>query len=147
MSLDRLDWFDDGALLVVGRRKPAEGPSDIVIFRVDPTGELDRTFGSEGRLRINTATSDGAFAGMVLSSGRIALAGHRGMDPLVMVRNADGTPTSTFADDGTWVGDFAEGSGRAFGIAQDGRDRLLVSGYSDDGAGWDGFVVRFNPVP
>ena len=139
----------DGRLVAVGNGGTERYP---VAVRYLPEGSLDPTFGRGGRVTM-AGPMTGAMAAALQSDGRIVVAGNaNGTNPALAVARllADGTPDTSFGDDGqvlTVVGWQAnadavivQSNGRiaVAGTADIGRQRgqfaFLVARYEPDGA-------------
>jgi uncharacterized delta-60 repeat protein len=59
-------------IMLAGTRQNAAG-DDVIMMRIDASGELDRTFGSNGLVRFHEADSDRAHGVVVQADGRIVL--------------------------------------------------------------------------
>ena len=91
---------------------------------------LDQTFGDEDRE--GTVTTDmvankqeESLAVTIQRDGKIVVAGYSGLVIALARYNADGTLDNTFDGDGKVISGV---SGRAFAVAIDGNDRIVVAG-------------------
>lgn len=139
----------DGSIVLVGAANSVDqfgsSDADFGIVRLNSAGQLDATFGSNGRLTFNIAgRSDGAHAAALMSDGSIVVTGRAaesgGDDPEIAVVRIDaaGVPDSTFGDAGIVWSENGP-AGWSIDIAVDASDRILVSGHSGLGA----FVARY----
>lgn len=72
----------DGAIVLVGYTNltdPGE-PFDVAIARLDATGALDTTFGTDGLLSLDEGGNERAFGVVIQPDGAIVVAGHDGTD-------------------------------------------------------------------
>ena len=139
----------DGRIVAAGWTYGPFG-SEFALARYTANGELDATFGGDGR--VTTAFSAGspaeARALAVQPDGRIVVAGlaHNGFHPEFGVARyeADGELDETFGTGGrvtTTIGEYAEA--HAVAIQPDGR--IVVAGYAFTGSGDEFAVVRYTP--
>jgi uncharacterized delta-60 repeat protein len=70
----------DGSIVGVGTASAEDG-ADFAIFRVDPTGRLDRAFGVSGSVTTTLRGWDQAFDAAVQEDGKIVVAGTTGDSP------------------------------------------------------------------
>src|SRR3954447_19040998 len=116
-------------------------------------GDLDSSFSLDGKQTTDFAGSANfGQAVAVQADGKIVVAGSSdegatGSDFALARYNADGTLDSSFSDDGKQTTDFAgdNDSGRAVAVQPDGK--ILVAGYSDQGAAThngDFALARYN---
>lgn len=106
-------------------------------------GDLDTTFGLDGRLTLNTGPTDTASDVLVQPDGRIVVAGTSENDFAVSRLNQDGGLDSSFASDGTTTVDFGGTDvGVAAALQPDGK--IVVAGQTSAGSG-DVAVARLNP--
>ena len=146
----------DGKILVSGFNG-SSGGGDFLLARYDATGVLDGTFGSGGIVNtdLSAGAADAATGIAVQDDGKILLSGYStiavGHPVFALVRFcADGT-----LDDGINCGPGGFGTGgivtsdiggiasvaSSLAIQDDGR--IVVAGYSRNGATYDFTVVRF----
>jgi uncharacterized delta-60 repeat protein len=118
-------------------------------------GQLDHSFSSDGRQLTRfpgTTGSDGANAVVVDRSGRIVVAGdsqQAGGEKFAVARyKPDGSLDHTFSGDGRQLTRFpgATGFDRAEGLAIDRSGRIVVAGFSQQGAGpvYKFAIARYN---
>lgn len=145
---------DAGALLVAGW---SEG--DFWVTRLDEDGEVDRTFGTDGRTLVafpegdenllGRANFDAAYA-LHPTEDAIWVAGAvRGFSALLDTRwgvaklDSRGVLDETFADDGVKLVDWTIGS-RAYGVQVDSEARIYLNGTIEN-ASTDMAVARLLP--
>jgi uncharacterized delta-60 repeat protein len=124
--------------------------NDVALFRVDPGGAFDPTFGVSGRVVLSVGPSTEIHGMAVQSDGNVVIAGARRADAssadnriLVLRVLQTGALDPTFGKGGVVVlppPQGGEGSARATWLHLDG-DRVLVGGSSLD----DAFVMRLEP--
>lgn len=147
----------DGTKIYVAGVAPGapEGAGDCVVSRFDGDGNMDMTFGEDGRLMIDTGLDEACLGIDELPDGRLALSGlilplaetraasgrpqHRGagnrsaqagetVDSLVARANADGTLDETFGDGGWLAHDINEADNGGFLVFAQPNGRILVLG-------------------
>ncbi|MBY4677661.1 DUF4347 domain-containing protein [Marinobacterium arenosum] len=87
----------DGKILLAGRAWNGSNRNDVALVRYNSDGSLDTTFGSDGKVTTDFATSyDGGESVTVLSDGKI-LVGGWGNEDIALVRyNSDGSLDTSF---------------------------------------------------
>lgn len=138
--------------LVVGGYHSVNNISHFAIARVTANGSLDPTFGVDGKqVTMLTANTSRSYSIALQPDGKIVIAGFViAVDPyydFAVVRYlTDGTPDSTFSDDGiviTSVNPYIDYA-HALTIQQDGK--IVVAGAtSGTGLQNDFLLVRYNP--
>jgi uncharacterized delta-60 repeat protein len=121
-------------------------------FRLNPNGTLDSTFGNSGVVLYSGEGDNTDYGNWVVlqPDGKIvvngAISDGSAFDMLVLRYNPDGSPDNSFGNHGAAihheVGDISDYS-YALVIQKDGK--LVVCGYSNNGANDDLHVVRFEP--
>lgn len=145
----------DGKYVVVGETR--EAPTKFAMVRYLPSGALDETFGSGGRVvtAIAGASEARAFSIARDSSGRLVLAGKANLGGQVHFAvarySANGAADNAFSDDGqvsTLAGDGQEcgggnfgAGGRAVDVQSDGK--VVVGGCARSGADSRFALVRY----
>lgn len=156
----------DGKIVVVGNILPAVGPRDFALVRFTRNGQLDNTFGDNGKVITNFgkgsggggsgATSyDAATAVAIQKDGKILAAGYSNVgnndffdfDFAVARYKIDGTLDKTFGADGKVTTDFKNGSNdKAFSIAIQKNGKIVLAGVSPNTPGFGDFALaRYNP--
>ena len=152
-----------GGIYLAGTRA-----GDLSVTRVDPFGNLDRAYGTEGVARINLGGVEEARGIVVLSDGRVVLGGST-TAPSILANPAPGEGTSPtprpndfvavrLATDGRFVDfgfgntvlngnkaavvDFA-GDARVFAVTQQADGKIILAG-TDGGAGADFAIARLD---
>ncbi len=110
-------------------------------------GQLDASFGGDGKVTVGIDRDDGAFASALQADGKIVAAGYAVEGEIArfaIVRlNADGTLDTTFDGDGkvtTSIGDFD--IAHAVAVQPDGK--IIAAGYTSNGTNADFALVRYN---
>lgn len=134
----------DGKILVGGLTGTGNNLS-MGIFRLNPDGSTDTGFGEEGQQIISSAAGRSFIKGIAVQpDGKIIAAGYiwdgsQG-DILVARLNSDGTPDSSFGDNGIKVADNG-GSEIAQALILRDNGKFVVAGDADDKF----MAVQFNP--
>lgn len=143
---DIVAWQSDGKSILVGS---SYSSGDMVAVRYNDDGTLDASFGNAGVVIIDFGSSvDRAWSVAVDSAGRILVGGSTrqdgtGDDFAVARLMPDGSLDTSFAGDGKQTIDFASITETGLSVAVDSADRVLMSGYSYQGAtGYDFAVAR-----
>ena len=133
--------------------------TDVVVVRMSPDGALDTSFGENGVVRRDALGGlsdwgDYAFSVALDGEGRILVAGRsvaahdgsrRDYDLMVLRLRPDGSLDPSFGDGGVFLWDGGHGDDGAFEVALDGRGRIVVTGFSDNGSDYDLVLLRLNP--
>lgn len=153
----------DGKSLVAGLAASQFGSVaevDFAMARYNTNGALDLTFGSLGRTTNNAGggTLDGAYAMAIQPDGKIVLAGAAGIGSVpgpisdnavvnsfvALTRfNTNGTPDTTFGNNGTVLAEVGAFSDYALSLALQPNGKILVAGASGNG-NYQWFVQRYN---
>ncbi|MEA2825963.1 MAG: hypothetical protein QOG43_402, partial [Actinomycetota bacterium] len=106
---------------------------DLAVARYDPSGALDRGFGTEGRVVVNLGgPDDAAYAVIAPLDGKVVAAGGNADSMVVLRFAADGSPDATFGASGRAAIPFASPA-RALVVQPDGQ--LVVAGGGPSGIG------------
>jgi uncharacterized delta-60 repeat protein len=128
---------------------------DMVIWRYNEEGKLDKTFGEGGIVVYNNAAGgkgdDKGNSIYVDKKGRIYVTGYSdngsNYDMVIWRYNGDGSIDKTFGEGGIVVHDNAAG-GKGFDVGNsiyvDKEGRIYVTGYSDNGSNYDMVIWRYN---
>jgi uncharacterized delta-60 repeat protein len=113
-------------------------------FKAD--GSLDKDFGDDGTVTTDMVANrtEESLAVTVQRDGKIVVAGYSGLVIALARFNADGSPDDSFDGDGKVISGVL---GRAFAVAIDGNDRIVVAGdvqKSNPTDPSDFVVARFN---
>ncbi len=131
----------NGRIVVSFTLLPGAADSAFGIARFKPNGNPDRSFDRDGvqTTGFGTGISDATAHDVALTSdGDIVAAGLvyagdvRGYDFAVARFDSDGDLDSGFSGDGRQATDFNEDWDRAWGVAVDSEDRILVVGSADE---------------
>ncbi len=129
---------------------------DMVIWRYNPDGTLDNSFGNNGIVVHDNAAggndNDWGFSITTDSQNRVLVTGtsfnaSNNYDMVIWRYNSNGTLDNTFGNNGVVVHDSAAGgNGNDIGssIVVDSNGKIVVAGYSFNGSDNDMVVWRFN---
>lgn len=127
----------------------------LALVRYHPDGNLDTSFGSDGKVLSYWTGYTPAFAVALQPDGKIIAAGQASSDGghfnFALVRyNPDGSPDSDFGSDGLIITDFNGSNDGASAIALQPDGKILVGGnsYNGDpytGTDYDFALARYNP--
>jgi uncharacterized delta-60 repeat protein len=129
----------DGKIVAAGFATVA-GQRDIALARLLPSGTLDPTFGSGGRVTTDLdGFDDSAAAVAVLADGAIVVAGSSiagdGVRDAVVLRYlSDGSLDPTFGSGGIATLDFGLRPAAVYRVLVQYDDKLVVAGSAQDGA-------------
>ncbi|PYK09460.1 MAG: hypothetical protein DME65_11915 [Verrucomicrobia bacterium] len=144
----------DGKIVAVGSANGASDYYNFALARYLPTGILDATFGTGGKVRTDFGNNDLdiAYAAGFQPDGKIVAAGTTVFDlgvsqDFALVRyNSDGTVDTTFDTDGRVLIDFGSFAQSAYAVLIQPDGKVVTVGYpnteSDDS---DFLLARCNP--
>jgi uncharacterized delta-60 repeat protein len=137
----------DGKIVAVGAASNG-GAKDILIARFLANGSLDTAFSGDGISLTDIAGgNDEAFAVTLQTDGKVVIAGYTFMegdeDFAILRYNADGSLHTRFNGGGVSAIDFGYGDDRAYSIVMQPDGKLVIGGYSYDGAKWVFGLARF----
>ncbi|MEX2317457.1 MAG: delta-60 repeat domain-containing protein [Pirellulales bacterium] len=145
---------DSGRIVVAGVSQFSGGKvttSGFAVARLNTDGTLDTGFGGDGVSTVEFGVKIGDPSVAIDDTGRIIVAGHSVQDAItggdfaVARLNDDGTLDASFSGDGKTTIDFGSSEDFAHSVAVDGSGRIVVAGYSDQGAtGYDFAIARLN---
>ncbi len=138
----------DGKILI-GGAAPAASTRDFALVRTSDTGQLDPTFGTQGKTQVNVGV-DRMWRIRLDSKGRIVFVGvadsgaaTRGVAGRLL---PDGSIDASFGNNGVVLFDFSAGNADyAYGLEIVADDKILVSGYSVEASKFVPWVVRLWP--
>ncbi len=140
----------DGKIVAAGFSFDEQANFDFAAARYDSEGNLDPTFGSDGRVTTDFfGFTDVAYALAVQSDGQIVLAGSAfagERNDFALVRyNPDGSLDTSFDGDGKLTTDFSGGGDIAYAVAIQPDGKILVAGVNNALASSEGVALaRFN---
>ena len=135
----------DGRIVLAGMADVNAGYRDVALARLLPDGDLDMTFGGDGK--VTTAFTNGADVARAVAvqpDGKIVVAGEvsrAGLDMLVARYNVDGSLDAGFADGGSLIADYqgrhdslgrvmVQPDGKIFAVGYVGRATRYGQSYS-----------------
>jgi len=139
----------DGKIVVAGQTSGADYMADVAVARLNKNGTLDPGFGGDGRVTTDFNGSDNGGFDVALQQGKIVVAGYvylqdgTGYNGAVYRYNANGTPDSTFSQDGILPIDF--GGSEIFNGVLVSSGKIYAAGYSQGGStAYDFAVARLD---
>jgi uncharacterized delta-60 repeat protein len=90
----------DGKIVCCGWYYPQGGETDVVVTRTNLDGSPDISFGNNGIKTFDFSDIDQGISIAVKTDNKIVIGGFSGVDILIMQLNSDGSPDSTFSNDG-----------------------------------------------
>jgi uncharacterized delta-60 repeat protein len=129
--------IDPQGRIVAGGLIRSPAGMDFVLARYEPSGSLDRSFGTAGKVRTDFGGTEGVTSVGIDSHGRIVAVGQRGLRSryfAVARYNPNGSLDPSFSGDGEAVTGFGTRA-RATSVAIDSQDRIVAAGmtrYSSD---------------
>jgi uncharacterized delta-60 repeat protein len=141
----------DGKLLLAGNALDGVWGA-VAMARLNADGTLDTSFGTDGRVTLGVSSgSDFAEKVVVQADGRIVVAGYGNnnqfgsdADLLVARFNADGSPDTTFSDDGSLTLSVTNSFDALLDVLIQPDGKILAVGGAGAGPQADMVIVRFN---
>ena len=140
----------DGKLLIGGATFTDSGGSDFAVFRLNPDGTPDNSFGSSGTGAVTVdffQADDQAMSVVVQPDGKILLAGwdFESDYDLALVRlNPDGSLDNTFGGDGRVTLQLGGVDEQVSGMSLLNNGKIVVAGHTDINGDHDIVFARFN---
>lgn len=120
-------------IIVVGTLEYNSVGSDIIIAKYDIDGNLDNSFGNNGKLQIDFNNSNDRGNDVIINSnGKILVVGCSDGNFALVRLNNDGTFDNTFGTDGKVVTDFNGLDDEINSVTIDANNNIVVAGYSGD---------------
>jgi uncharacterized delta-60 repeat protein len=140
-------------ILVAGYTRSKRGDYDIIIWRYNPNGTLDKSFNNKGYVIYDYKNKDDkAYSIAIDNQNRILVAGYvnnnRDDDVILLRYNENGSLDKSFANKGVFVyNDIAGGDekDRAYSLAIDKSQKIYLTGESFYGLYNDMFILKINP--
>jgi uncharacterized delta-60 repeat protein len=130
----------DGRFVVVG-----SSGQDFAVVRYTFKGDLDSTFGVQGKVVTDLGGPDRAEAVVLQSDGKIVVAGRSGGDFALARYESNGTLDSTFGGDGVVTTDFAGNQDAALAVAVQPNAEIVAAGTTASGGSSDFALARYLP--
>ena len=134
----------DGKIVLAGNAIIG-GRDEIAVARYNTDGSLDSSFDSDGKVTTTIGEADYAASVVVQSDGKIVVAGSSatgGDSNFALIRfNTDGSLDSSFDPAVTPIG---SANDEAYSVAIQSNGKIVVAGYSDNGAQRVFAVARYN---
>lgn len=123
---------------------------DFALARFNTDGSLDNNFSSGGKQTTDfSMKNDRAYSIALQSDGKILVAGYSNNgsnnDFAVARYNPNGNLDNSFSLDGKLTSTIGTGDDRALSLALQPDGKIVVGGYSTNGANYDFALVRYNP--
>ena len=139
----------DGKIVAAGYSFNGANSNDFAVVRYNTDGTLDTSFGGTGKVITPISSShDAASSVAIQSDGKIVAAGTSGNFPnfdFAVVRyNTDGTLDTSFNGTGKVITQVGSSGDVAYSVAIQSDGKIVVVGYSFNGAGAAFAVVRYN---
>ncbi|MCB8920828.1 MAG: hypothetical protein H6662_04515 [Ardenticatenaceae bacterium] len=129
----------DGRIMAVGFRYKTSVDYDIAAVRFNSDGSLDNTFGINGTIAFDLASTFAEGLAVARHSGnKVLIGGYDNGSPTIIRLNEDGSLDTTFSDDGIIMTNSAS---RWHGLTVQSNGKILAAGYG--GAGNDFVTARF----
>ena len=123
------------------------GNLDFAVVRYNIDGSLDTSFDGDGKVTTDFGASDSAFAVALKPTGKIVVSGRRDGSPTndfaLAQYNSDGSPDTSFDNDGKITTDFG-GHDAAYDVAIQADGRIVAAGYSGNYPNYDFALARYN---
>lgn len=133
----------DGKIVVAG-----EADTDFAVARYNSNGTLDTTFDGDGRVRTSINLFDSAYDVAIQTDGKIVAAGEAGngnnSDFALIRYESGGALDATFDGDGIVTTAIGASDEFASSLAIQTNGRIVVGGFSFNGASDDFALVRYN---
>jgi len=134
----------DGKIVLAGNAIIG-GRDEIAVARYNTDGSLDSSFDSDGKVTTTIGEADYAASVVVQSDGKIVVAGSSatgGDSNFALIRfNTDGSLDPSFDPAVTPIG---SANDEAYSVAIQSNGKIVVAGYSDNGAQRVFAVARYN---
>lgn len=139
----------DGKIVVTGQANIEERVSDFALCRYNSDGTPDSTFNKDGKLHDKLKQGYTVYRSTaVQKDGKIVAAGYtwNGMHFKFAVSrfNANGSPDSSFSDDGTKTDSFGPGDDYAHSVAVQDDGKIVAAGLGFDGKYYHFAFARYN---
>lgn len=124
------DFQSDGSIVLSGHSNNASGLSQFSAIRLSPNGNIDASFGNNGKWILSIGNNYNNIEGLAIQSDdKIVLGGYLDNDMITFRLNADGTTDNGFQGTGYVITDFNGLAERAFDIEVQGDGKILTAGW------------------
>jgi uncharacterized delta-60 repeat protein len=139
----------DGKILVAGYSAPFESDDDLAIARFDTDGNLDTTFGFNGKVTRDVSGFDDELLSVALQAdGKILATGRTNsgsqLDFVLVRYNNDGSIDNTFNDSGLVVTTTGATVEIAYKVLVQPDQKIIIAGYRAGLASADFVLLRYN---
>ena len=143
---------NDGKIVAAGYASITGTSNDFALARYNPTGSLDTTFDTDGKVTtaFGQSTNDRAFAIAIQGNGKIVVAGYNtnslsGQRDFAVTRyNTNGSLDTTFNSNGIVSLSIASGMDECRSVMIQTDGKIVVAGFSFDFTTRVFAAVRFN---
>jgi len=147
-----------GNILVTGlMTQPQVDPTDydITIFRLDPNGVLDTSFGDNGIALYDGGNREQCYDLVVQCDDTILVTGHSGNSDVgvsdwalvVLKYDPNGVPDITFGTQGIYSYNPTENTEWGYGLVQQPDGKIVVAGQAHNGIDDDVILLRLENAP
>jgi uncharacterized delta-60 repeat protein len=138
----------DGKIVVAGAADIADDLAAFAVARYTAGGNLDITFSGDGRLITDfSVDNDYAYSVCLQPDGKIIAAGYAyngTNDDFALARyNPNGSPDTSFSEDGSIVTDLATGEDKGLAVILQVDGKIVVAGSGFNGSDADFALVRY----
>lgn len=152
-----------GKIVVAGSSSIDANNSDFAVVRYTANGQLDTSFDGDGKVATSFSPAmDAAYAIKIQPDGKIVVAGLANAGALVELNGVtttnsgdialaryetDGAPDTSFGNNGQVTTSIGPNIDIALALAIDDKSRIIVAGFSNQGAssGNDSVLARYTP--
>lgn len=148
-SVYGMQFTGDGSILVAGYTTREDYGFDMLMLKYDSTGTPVNNFGHNGMVIWDKGAQDVAMDMKPDTAGKILVCGTSGgfffddRDVLLMRYNADGTPDSSFDNDGYLLTDFITTPDEANSMALQADGKIVLAGKTNNSNNNDVAVLRY----
>jgi uncharacterized delta-60 repeat protein len=136
------DFQSDGNIVLSGYSNNNSGLSQFSAIRLTPDGDLDVSFGNNGKWIFSLGNNYNNIEGLAIQSDdKILLGGYKDDDMITFRLNANGTPDNGFHGTGYVITDFNGLSERAFDIEVQGDGKILTAGWITTSSGTNQYAI------
>ncbi|MFT4924717.1 MAG: putative delta-60 repeat protein, partial [Phenylobacterium sp.] len=151
LQIEDMALQSDNTMIVVGQ-KSIQG----FVAKVRTTGTLDTSFAPAGNGYVsldldpdNAGNTDILKRVKIKSDGKIVAAGYSVISQatnVILQLNSNGSVDTTFDTDGIASHQYGTGNTKTFGLALDTTEKIVITGYGENGTDQDIFVARVDAL-